>query len=198
MGGLSEKRMLMFAPCGRNIRRIGSLQSPNRAPVEEVIGIAARIGGGLLRSGRNSQAGETSGSGGSSKHHKLGVVLMTEPMMLSPSSFPHTSNKMLGGAKKEHIKVCTSKNNGFLRDPDVDKNPFHFSGFKKHPTRQARVINENTDRLLPKGPDWVNSELTHVFLCRCRELFVEMRIIFEGQTSFTLETAEIPHNFIRI
>jgi hypothetical protein len=60
----------------------------------------AVVVGGLLRSGSDGK-----GAGGSSKHHKLGVPLMASPMMFSPSSFPHTSNKMLGGGKKEHRKV---------------------------------------------------------------------------------------------
>jgi hypothetical protein len=89
VGGLSEKRML--TSCERNIRRTGSLQSRNRAPVGEVIGVAVVVGDGLLRSGSDGQ--EALDSGGSSKHHKLGVFVMTEPMMSSPSSFPHTSNK---------------------------------------------------------------------------------------------------------
>jgi hypothetical protein len=99
--------MLMLTSGERNIRRIGSLQSPNRAPVGEVIGVAVRVVVGdsklLLRSGRDGQGALD--SGGSSKHHKLGVFLMTEPMMFSPSSFPHTSNKMLSSEKKEHKKV---------------------------------------------------------------------------------------------
>ena len=96
-------RMSMLTSGERSIRRIGSLQSPNRAPVGEVIGVAVVAGDVLLRSGSDSQGALD--SGGSSKHHKLGVFLMTEPMMFSPSSFPHTSNKMLSSEKKEHRKV---------------------------------------------------------------------------------------------
>ena len=105
MGGVSEKRMLMLTPCDleSNIRRIGSLQSLNRAPIGEVIGVAVVVGGGILRSGRVCQ--ETLDSEDFSKHHKLGVFLMAELMMSSPSSLPFTSNKILGGAKKEHRKV---------------------------------------------------------------------------------------------
>jgi hypothetical protein len=103
VGDLPEMRMLILTPCDRNIRRIGSLQSHNRAPVGEVVGVAVVVGDGLLRSGGDGQ--EALDSEGSSKHHKLGVFSMAEPMMVSPSSFPHTSNKMLGGEKKEHRKV---------------------------------------------------------------------------------------------
>lgn len=94
--------MLILTPCERNIRRIGSLQSSNRAPVEEVVGVAVVVGDGLLRSGGDGQ-GAIDGEG-SSKHHKLGMFSMSEPTMFSPSSFPHTSNKMLGGEKREQRK----------------------------------------------------------------------------------------------
>jgi hypothetical protein len=154
----SKIRMLILTPCERNIRRIGSLHSLNRAPVGEVIGVAV-----VLRSDSDGQGALD--SEGSSKHHKLGVFSMAEPMIFSPSSFPHTSNKLLGGEKKEHRNVRTFENNCFLRNPDVAKCPFLFASFKKQPTRQVRVISENTDLLLLEGLDWDSSELTLVFLC---------------------------------
>ena len=98
MDDLSKMRILILTPFERNIRRIGSLQSPNRAPVGDVVGVAVVVGDGLLRSGSDGQ--EALDSEGSSKHHKLGVFLMAEPMMFSPSSFPHTSNNLLGGEKQ--------------------------------------------------------------------------------------------------
>lgn len=98
MDDLSKMRMLILTPCERNILRIGSLQSPNRAPVGEVVGVAVVVGDGLLRSGSDGQ--EALDSEGSSKHHKFGVLLMAEPMMFSPSSFPHTSNMTLGMRKR--------------------------------------------------------------------------------------------------
>jgi len=91
----------------------------------------------------------------------------------------------------------TFKNDGFLRDPDVAESPFLFACFKKHPARQARVISKNTDLVVVKGLDWVGSELTLVFLCCCRQHFVEVRVVFEGQTLFALEKAEVPHDFFR-
>ena len=109
VGHLSEMRMLILTPCDKpcecNIRMIGSLQSPSRTPVEEVVGVAVEVVVGnneLLRSGSDGQAlnGESS-----SKHHKLGVFSMAEPMMFSPSSFPHASNKMSGGEKQEDREV---------------------------------------------------------------------------------------------
>ena len=163
MGHLSEMRMLISTSSERNIRRIGSLQSPNRAPVEDVVGVAVVVGDGLLRSGSVGEG--VLDSKGSSKHHKLGVFSMAETMMFSPSSFPHTSNKMLGGEKREHRNVRTFEDNCFLRSPDVAKSPFLFGSFKKQPARQARSISENTDLLLLKCLDWIGSELTLVFLC---------------------------------
>ena len=47
MGGLIEMRMLTSGE--RNIWRIGSLQSVNSNPVEEVVGVAIVVGDGLLR-----------------------------------------------------------------------------------------------------------------------------------------------------
>lgn len=99
MGNLSEMRMLNLTPCERNIRRIGSLQPPNSAPVGEVVGVAVVVGDGLLWSGSDGQGALD--SDGSSKHHKLGVF----SIMFSPSSFPHTSNKMLGGVKRKRKMV---------------------------------------------------------------------------------------------
>ena len=55
LGDLSRMRMLILTPCEHNIRRIGSLQSPNRAPVGEVVGVAVVIDDGLLRSGSNNK-----------------------------------------------------------------------------------------------------------------------------------------------
>jgi hypothetical protein len=93
----------MLTSFKRNIRRIGSLQSTNSSPVGEVISVAVVVGDGLLRS--NSDDQEALDGSGSSKHHKLGVFSMAVPTMFSPSSFPHISNKMLGGEKKKYRKV---------------------------------------------------------------------------------------------
>jgi hypothetical protein len=132
-------RILMLTSWERNIRRIGSLQSSISDPVGEVVGDADMVGDGLLR--LESDDEEALDRGGSSKHHRLGVFWIAFPTMLSPSSFPLTSNKMSGEGEKRDARMArTFENNGFLRDPDVAKSPFLFSGFKKHPTRQARVI----------------------------------------------------------
>lgn len=47
IGGWVEMRMLTSGE--RNIWRIGSLQSVNSNPVEEVVGVATVVGDGLLR-----------------------------------------------------------------------------------------------------------------------------------------------------
>jgi hypothetical protein len=58
LGDLSKIRML--TPCKRNTRRIGSLQSPSRAPVGEVIGVAVVVDDGQLRSGGDKQEASNS------------------------------------------------------------------------------------------------------------------------------------------
>lgn len=47
IGGLVERRMLTSGE--RSIWRIGSLQSVNSNPVEEVVGVAVGVSDGLLR-----------------------------------------------------------------------------------------------------------------------------------------------------
>jgi hypothetical protein len=79
----------------RNIRRIGSLQSPF-SNAGEVAVVVLIVGDGLLRLGDR----EVGDNRGSSKHH-MGVSWMVAPTMLSPSSFPQTSDKMSEGEKKE-------------------------------------------------------------------------------------------------
>jgi hypothetical protein len=92
IGGLVEMRMLTSGE--RNIWRIGSLQSVNSNPVEEVVGVAVVVGDGLLRFDERD-------GGGSVKHHKLGVSWMAAPTMLSPSSFPQTSENMSESEKRD-------------------------------------------------------------------------------------------------
>jgi hypothetical protein len=88
IGGLVEMRMLTSGE--RNISRIGSLQSVNSNPFEQVVGVAVVVSDELLRFDEGDD-GEVRDGGSSLKHHKLGVSLMTFPTLLSPSSFPQTS-----------------------------------------------------------------------------------------------------------
>jgi hypothetical protein len=85
MGGLVEMRMLTSGE--RNISRIGSLQSVNSNPFEQVVGVAVMFSDGLLRID-NGDDGEVGDCESSLKHHKLGVPWMAAPTMVSPSSFP--------------------------------------------------------------------------------------------------------------
>jgi len=121
---LSKMRKVMLTPgsCERNIRRIGSLQSPNRAPVGEVIGVAVVVGDELLRSGSDGQ--EALDSEGSSKHHKLGVSLMSEATMFSPSSLPNTSLKIMASLEtqtlpKARFNISVSRNTRPVRGLSV-------------------------------------------------------------------------------
>lgn len=96
------------------------------------------------------------------------------------------------------MKPTTFENEGVLWDPDVAKNPFFLSDFDVHPACLARVISENTDLLVLKSLDWVGSEFTPVFLWKCRERLVEVRVLFKGQTSCIFETAKVPQNLVQV
>jgi hypothetical protein len=102
VGGLSEMRILMLTSWERSIRRIGSLQSSISDPVDEAVGDAEMVGDEQLRLGSDNQ--EALDRGGSSKHHRLGVFWISFPTMLSPSSFPLTSNKMSEGRARKGIQ----------------------------------------------------------------------------------------------
>ena len=101
---------------------------------------------------------------------------------------------------KEGNEKCdrrTFENDGILWYPDVSKSPRRtrfLISFEKYP---ARLIGENTDLRMPEILDRVGSKLPHVCLLRCGEIrvFVEMRILLESKTLFTLEAAEVPKNF---
>ena len=93
VGGLAEIRMFTLLK-ERNIRRIGSLQSPFNN--DGVVGVVFEVGDGLLRLGDREE-----GDDGSSSRHHTGVSFsMAAPTMLSPSSFPPTSDKMSESGKR--------------------------------------------------------------------------------------------------
>jgi hypothetical protein len=106
VGGLSEMRILMLTSWERNIRRIGSLQSSISDPVGEAVGDADMVGDGLLR--LESDAQEALDRGHSSKQYRLGVFWIAFPTMLSPSSFPLTSNRMSEGRARKGCKNGTN------------------------------------------------------------------------------------------
>jgi hypothetical protein len=91
---------------------------------------------------------------------------------------------------KREKKKCdrrTFENNDIVWRPNVAKSSrLILIGFKKYP---ARLINENTDLRMPKVVDWVGSKSAHVFLPRCGEIrvFVKMRVLLKSKTSFSLE-----------
>jgi len=78
-----------------NIWRIGPVQS-QLSNVGEV-GVIIVVGDAGLR---EADGLEVPDSGGFSEHHRFGVSRTTAPTMLSPSSFPQTSDKMSEGEKK--------------------------------------------------------------------------------------------------
>jgi hypothetical protein len=79
--------------------------------------------------------------------------------------------------------------------PNVAKGPRILIASKIYPTR---LIGENTDLGMLKILGRVASKFTHVFALRFGEIrvFVEMRVLPEGKTSFILEAAEIPKDFL--
>ena len=91
--------------------------------------------------------------------------------------------------------VRTFEDHGIIWYPDVAKSPRILIGFKKHSTRP---ISENTDLRTPKTVNWMDFEVAYVGCSRCREIcvFVEMWVLFESETSFVLEAAEVPKNFL--
>ena len=101
LGGLVEMQMLTSGES--NIWRIGSLQSVNLTPVEEVVDAAVVVSDVPLIFDEGDDDRQVGDGGGSVKHHKSGVSWMAAPTMLSPSSFPQTSEKV-SGVKRDNKK----------------------------------------------------------------------------------------------
>jgi hypothetical protein len=76
-----------------NIWRIGPVQSPRSTTSGGVVAVVFVV--------CECDGLEVLDSGGFSEHHRLDVPWMASPTMLSPSSFPQTSDKMSGGEKKK-------------------------------------------------------------------------------------------------
>jgi hypothetical protein len=87
-----------------NILRIGSLQSFIGIPSADVIFIAAASDGLSRIAERVGRESEARDMGGSSKHHRLGILWMASSTMLSPSSLPLTSEKVLEREENNDIK----------------------------------------------------------------------------------------------
>ena len=98
----------------------------------------------------------------------------------------------MGGRKGD---PRTFEDHGVIWYPDVAKSPRVLVSFKKYPTR---LIGENANLRILKTVNWVGFEVAHVGFPRCGEIrvFVEMRVLFEGETSFVLEATEVPKNFL--
>ena len=101
LGGLSVMRILTSRDC--NIRRIGSLQSRISIPSAEVICVAVTMSDWVFRSSESLSRDARGAGRRSSKHHRLGIPLMANSMMLSPSMFPQTSNEV-SEREKQHKK----------------------------------------------------------------------------------------------
>lgn len=85
--------------------------------------------------------------------------------MLSPSSFPQTSEMMSEGKKGDkERKPRTFEYNGILRNPDVPKSPSLLGDIEKYPARLAQVIRENADPLMQVSHDRLSSESIPIVL----------------------------------
>ena len=147
----------------RNIRRIGSLQSPCSIVATEGICIPITLGD-VSRSSESVDWEVYEGQrGGSSIHHSLGVSWKASPTMPSPSSFPQTSNRV-SEREKHKTRARTFENNNIFWNPGIAKSPRSIFSFKKQLACRARVINEDVDLLMLKSLDRVHSECTTVFL----------------------------------
>ena len=112
---------------------------------------------------------------------------------------PRVFHRHLGGIKKDTGRrkgdSRTFEDHGVFWYPDVAKSPRVLVSFKKYSTR---LISENADLRILKTVNWVGFEVAHVGFPRCGEIrvFVEMRVLLESETSFVLEAAEVPKNFL--
>ena len=85
---------------------------------------------------------------------------------------------------------------GSIQRPNVAKAPLFPSPFDKH---TAGPIDENVDSVVglkhAQVSKWVKRE--HGCECAfiCREIRVEVRVLFEGDTCSTLETGKAPQDF---
>ncbi len=98
LGGVVVIRRLISKPSDRNIRRIGSLQSHIVSFVPgEVMGVAVMVGDELCESAGQ----EASDSGGSSTHHRLDMPSRSFATILSPSSLPQMSGKIMSRGRTD-------------------------------------------------------------------------------------------------
>jgi hypothetical protein len=97
--------------------------------------------------------------------------------------------------RQKKQSVQTLENDGAIWTPEVAKTSRVLIGFNIHETRP---ISEDIELVrMSKVLNRVHLEPTPIYLRRCREVCVEVWIFLESKTSFTLETAEIPQNFLQ-
>jgi hypothetical protein len=124
---------------------------------------------------------------------------MDSPTMLSPSSSPHTPDKMSKKGDENGRKILTFKDESVIHVPDIVISPWNWTKFKKYP---AWAIGENTD--------WMGVVSVPIFLCRfsvefapvparrCRKMVVKVRVLRECESSAGVEPNEVPENFLQL
>ncbi len=84
----------------------------------------------------------------------------------------------------------TLENNSLVWHPEVAKCPFPFVRFEKY---TASLIGENPDLIsCPKILDWVDFKVVAIRGRGTGEIFVEVRVLLEGDALLVLEAAEVP------
>jgi hypothetical protein len=91
----------------------------------------------------------------------------------------------------------TLENNSLIRHPEVSKCPFLIVRFKKY---TASLMSENPDiscirSCIPEFLDRIGCKFVVIVTRRSGEACVEVRVLLEGDTSVSLEPAEIPKDF---
>jgi hypothetical protein len=116
--------------------------------------------------------------------------------MHSPLSLPQVSGKASETGKKREQDAQTFKYDGILRAPKVAKGLRDLVG---HNMYKFWFINENIEFVdMAKVLGRVNFEFVPIFLRRCREFRVKMRVLPESQTVLlVLEMAEVPQNLFK-
>ena len=115
----------------------------------------------------------------------------------SPVSLPQMSGKTSKAGNK-YIKqdVLTFKNDSVLGTPEVAKISRVLVSYNTDKTRSISKNIEDVRMLKIFGG--VNFDSVLICLRRCREIYIEMRVLPESQTlPFVLEAAEVPQNLLK-
>jgi hypothetical protein len=130
-------------------------------------------------------------------HKPQRVPLRDALTMLSPMSLPRMSGKILKTRERAEKKdEQTFEDERIFGVPNVAKNVRDLVGLDIY---RFRFISENIELIgMPKVLCRVNFDTVPIFLRRCREFNIKMRVLPESQTSpLVLETAKVPQNLLK-